>query len=98
LPFWLSFRAQRANLLSPVLCSYRYLCLRVGTISPWLYLYFSGDMNKKRETAGSLAALGMTTRKAKAKAKATAIPNLRTFLQDGEMSFTAARHHRSIRI
>jgi hypothetical protein len=47
-----------------------------------------------------LAALGMTTRKATAKAKsaATITSNLRTFLQDGEMSFTAGLHHRSIRI
>jgi hypothetical protein len=31
-----------------------------------------GDANEEREEAGSLAALGMTTRKAKAKAKAEA--------------------------
>ena len=41
---------------------------------------FWGDMSEKRETAGSLAALGMTTRKTKATAKTKATTTAKAYL------------------
>ena len=65
--FWLSFRAKRANLLSPIFARaaknvmHQYKPHHFGSRP-----HFLGDANKEREEAGSLAALGMTTRKTKA--------------------------------
>ncbi|WP_150110656.1 hypothetical protein [Granulicella mallensis] len=68
--FWLSFRpsseAKGRNLLSPVLCSYHPETYK-SELKQHLRqnVIFVASTGEKRETAGSLAALGMTTRKTK---------------------------------
>ena len=81
--FLLSFRAQRANLLPPVLRSCHPKGVQaINEMARSVLAYNAGDDTiKKREKAGSLATLGMTTRKAKNKTPfhpITKLPHLPT--------------------